>query len=490
MTLEDKAIRGVPWTVLSYSANKLVTVATTIALARLLQPRDFGLFALALLATNGLSMFNDLGLGGTLVVRQDLDRRAQGTVLTLMVATAAVLGALLASTSTLLADAFDEPRLAGILLALSPLVLLGGVNWFHEALLQRELEFRRRFTALSAQSLAYAVTAIGFAAVFDAGVWSLVAGQLAGVVVYGAVLLRVSPYLVRPAFDPAVARLTLGTGGGFLVQRTCAFLQENADYLAIGGTLGSRQLGFYSMAYRLSELPYWSIADPVAKVTFPGFARMLHRGEDVRCAFLSTLRLVALVACPLGIALSAAAEPFTRAILGPNWLPMIGPLAVLGVWGAIRPVQVTLGWLLNSVGAAGLLGALSVASLVVLIPLLFVIAPAAGTTGVAWVMLGDVAVSGLLLAAVIRRRVGISPAQLVRTLGPIAPALALAWVAGRLVASVSGPPLPVLALSAAATLATYAAVVSLVAPGVLPAAIRQVTGRLAGRPAESSSALP
>ena len=473
MSLESKAVRGVPWTIVSYAANKVITVGTTVVLARLLVPADFGLFALALLATNGLSMFNDLGLGGTLVLRQDLDRRAQGTVLTVMMATAATLAVVLAVCSPLIARAFDEPRLEDILLALAPIVLLGGANWFHEALLQRELEFRRRFTALMTQSVVYAAVAISLGAFVDAGVWSLVGGQLAGVLTYGVVLLIVVPYRVRPVFERDVARLTLGTGSGFLVQRTCAFLQENADYLAVGRLLGPTQLGFYSMAYRLGELPYWAIADPVAKVTFPGFARMLERGEDVRPTFLATLRIVALVACPLSLALSAAAGPFTRVVLGDDWLPMVPVLAILGVWGVIRPVQVTLGWLLNSAGAAGLMGAISVATLVLLVPVLFLAADRGGIDAVAWVMVADMVVSCVILTLAIRKRISLHPGKVARAVAPLLPALVLGWVAGRLVADGIDPALPALVLSGAATLTAYAAVLGVLAPDVLRTAHAQ-----------------
>jgi PST family polysaccharide transporter len=478
VSLEAKALRGVPWTMLAYGANKLITVGTTVILARLLVPADFGLFALALLATNGLSMFNDLGLGGTLVLRQDLDRRAQGTVLTVMMGTAATLAVLLAACAPLAARAFGEPRLEEILLALSPLVLLGGVNWFHEALLQRELEFRRRFLALTAQSVAYAMTAISLGALADAGVWSLVGGQLAGTLAYGAVLLLVVPYHVRPAFDPDVVRLAVRTGSGFLVQRTCAFLQENADYLAVGRVLGPTSLGFYSMAYRLGELPYWAIADPVAKVTFPGFARMRERGEDLRPTFLTTLRTVALVACPLSLALSAAADPFTRVILGDSWLPMIPVLSILGIWGVLRPVQVTLGWLLNSAGAAGLMGAISVATLVVLVPVLFVAADRGGIDAVAWVMVADMVLSSVLLTLAIRSRVQLAPAKVLRAVAPLVPALVLGWCAGRATASAVGPDLVALVLSGAATLSVYAAALLIFAPGLLPAALRQARATL------------
>jgi O-antigen/teichoic acid export membrane protein len=233
----------------------------------------------------------------------------------------------------------------------------------------------------------------------------------------------------------------------------------------------------------MSELPYLAIADPVAKVTFPGFARMRQRGEDVRPAFLSTLRLVALVACPLGVALSAAADPFTRTVLGHAWLPMIGALQVLGLWGAVRPVQVTLAWLLNSTGSAGLLGGISVAALVPLVPALALAANASGIVAVAWVMLADVVITAVVFVLAIRRRLGVAPAQIARALRPVLPGLAVAWAAGRLVAGVGLPAAPELVLSGVASLASYAAAVSIVEPGLIARAIRQVTRRL-GRAAE------
>jgi O-antigen/teichoic acid export membrane protein len=483
--MEDKAVRGVPWTVLSYGANKAITVATTVVLARVLRPADFGLFTLALLAVIGLSLCNDLGLGGVLIVRQDLDRKALGTMLTLMILMAAAVAILLAAVAPLAALAFDEPRLRDILLALSPVVLLGGPNWFYEALLWRELEFRRRFVALTAQSVSYSVTAIVLATVFDAGVWSLVGGQLVGVLIYGVTLFSVAPYHVRPAFERATARMFAGAGVGFLLQRVSGFLQENTDYLVVGRTLGSRSLGYYSMGYRMAELPYWGIADPVGKVTFAGFARMHARGEDVRPSFLPALRHVALVACPLGIVLSAAADPFTRTVFGTNWLPMIAPLTVLGLWGAIRPIQATLGWLLNSLGRSRLLGVLSVGALVILLPFLIVAAKGAGTTGVAWVMFADVVVSLGLLSYFVARHVRVTPSDLRRALQPTVLGCVAAWVVGRAVAGIDAAPPVALALSAVAALGVYGLVVTALAPGLVPDAIRQVGQRLASASSEA-----
>ena len=93
----------------------------------------------------------------------------------------------------------------------------------------------------------------------------------------GAGADRARPYRVRPRLDRAVARDVLGTSERLHGSGGVAFIQQNADFLAVGRVLGSAQLGLYTMAFRLSEVPYWAIADPAAKVTFPSF-----RGCDTR----------------------------------------------------------------------------------------------------------------------------------------------------------------------------------------------------------------
>jgi O-antigen/teichoic acid export membrane protein len=175
--VEERMIRGIPWTLLSYAFSKLVTVLSMVVLARLLVPDDFGIVALATLAVQIFNVLGTFGLSGVLVVRQDLDRRGMGTILTLMLAFGALVALVLAALSPVIADLFDEPRLTGVLAALSTMVFLAGFVWFYETLMQRELEFRKRFMSLMVQSLVYASLAISLAAL-GAGVWSLVVGQI------------------------------------------------------------------------------------------------------------------------------------------------------------------------------------------------------------------------------------------------------------------------------------------------------------------------
>jgi PST family polysaccharide transporter len=431
-----------------------------------------------------------MGLSNTLVLSHDLSEQAKGTVFTLMLGIGVVLAGLGAALAPVVASLFDESQLAPVMAALSATVVLWTVAYFYESILQRELEFRARFLGHLAFALSFAAAGI-VAASLGAGVWSLVAAQLGGVSVFVVVLAALAPYRVTPRFEPSAAREVYRPGRNFLLQSLGAFGLENADYFALGRALGAREVGLYSMAYRLSELPHFGIADPVAKVTFPTFARMRRRGEDIRPAFLSVLGLVALVACPLGVLLSATADPFTRTVFGDAWLAMIGPLAVLGLWAAVRPVQVTLGWLLNSVGEHGAPALIGIVTLVALVPALLIAADTGGMTAVAWVMIANLSVLTLSTSWLARSRVGLALSVQLRAVRSVALACVVTWVVARAVVALTESMAAGVSLAAAvfAGAAAYLVAVRLIDPSVLKDAAAQGRRMLGRRADERASVL-
>ena len=466
------ALRGLPWTLLTYAATRVITLATTLVLARLLVPADFGLFAMATLGMELLSVFSGLWLGASLVLRDDMDARAQGTVLTLLMAAGAALALLLLALAPALAAFFAEPRIAGVVALLAAVLLISGVNWFYETVLQRELAFRRRFACQVVRTVAFSSVALGLA-LLSAGVWALIAGYVAGYLANAAALLVLTPYRVRPAFDRREARRIVRSGRGFLWQDLSGFIGENADYLAVGRLLGASQLGLYAMAFRQASLPQYAIAEPVSKVTFPAFAQMRLRGEDVRPAFLNTLRMIALVTCPVGVILSAAALPFTLALLGDQWRAMAGPLAVLGVWGVLRPLQTTIGYLLNSLGRAEVYGRVSLVSLGPLVAAAFAAAAVGDVTTVAWVLLAHMTVCVGVLAVCAARIAGVPARGLAAALSPIAVASVAAWLATHAVVELAAglPAVVALAVAGGADLVVYLAALALLEPGLLAHAL-------------------
>lgn len=473
--MEEKAIRGVPWTMLSYSSTKAVTVLTMLVMAHLLPPEDFGLMAFAQITISFLNWFAGLSFSGTLIVRQELDARGRGTILTITLMTATASALLAIALSPLLAELFRQPRVKEVIPGFALVLVVGGIANFYESVLQRNMQFRRRFIALGAQAFTTASVSITLA-VLGLGVWSLVIGQLASNGVYALLLFLFAAERITPRFQRSVVASVFRTGRGFLAQGVTEFVRGNIDSVMVGRLLGTTSLGYYSMASKLGDQTYWAIADPVAHVTFPAFARSRARGEDFRPSFLSVLRLVAIVGCFAGLVLTGAAEPFTRAVFGHKWLPMIGPLWILGVWAAIRPVSTTLGWVLNSVERAGVVGWISLAVLVPLVPG-FVLAAHIGTmSAFACVVLADAILSLLILSGLVCRYIDLRVRDLWQALRPVVFASPPSWlamfVAGRLIVGL--PQIVVLLISVGAGATVYVGVMALVEPGIVKRVLDQV----------------
>jgi len=238
------------------------------------------------------------------------------------------------------------------------------------------------------------------------------------------------------------------------------------------------------MAFRVGELPYWAVTESVAKVTFPGFARMSHRGESVAGSFLSVLGLVTLVACPMGVLLSATAEPFTRTVFGEEWLPMAGALAILGLWGTVNHVEASVGWLMNSLGRAGLNAAISAIAVGPLVVGVILAAMLGSIETVAWVMLAHAVASMVVRMVVADRTLSIPLGGQWRAIRPVVGGSIAAWFAARAVAdALASTAAPIaLVVSVAAGAAAYAATVSVVDPGVIPRSASQLRRILRAAP--------
>lgn len=474
---------------LTYASAKGLSLLSTLVLAHLLLPADFGVVALAGTVVVLLSLIQDLGIANTLILRPDVDRRTQGTVLTLMLITGTGLALLGAVCAPLLATVFREPRLDGIFAVLMINVATAGIWSFHQTLLQRELEFRKRFIANLVTGVLYAMTSIALA-VLGAGVWSMVVGQLVATTSGTVVMVAyAAPYRVAPRWDRKLAAQTLREGRGFLAQSGLYFVQQNADYLIIGRLLQARQLGFYFAAFRLAEVPVLAIAEPVAAVTFPAFSAMRAKGEDVRPAFLSVLRLTALVTCPIAVLLSATAGPLTEFVLGDRWLAIIPVLSVLGIWATVRPLLSAVAWLLNSVGAAGLVGCVSGALMLPLIAGIIAAADMGDIVTVAWVVLAHTVLFTAWLAWIAGSRAQLSLRRQWHAVRPVAGGCAVAWaVAYGVVWSSVGPPVITALLAISLGLGAYLLTVHRLERGILRDGYRQIARTLAA-PARADAAV-
>ena len=196
--LARKTVKGIIWSALSFVAGKGLTFLSTIILARLLAPDDFGLMALGLVTVAYLDTFGELGVGNVIIYRQDDLEKNSNVAFTLGLLVNSLLAVGGFFIAPVMAAFFKDPRVTDILRVLSVNLIISGLGSIHQARLDRDLQFKRSFVPEPGKTLAKALVSIGLA-VSGFGVWSLVWGQLSGTLTSSALYWIASCW--RPRFD-------------------------------------------------------------------------------------------------------------------------------------------------------------------------------------------------------------------------------------------------------------------------------------------------
>ena len=354
------------WNYLVFALGKSSTLLMTVVLARLLSPADFGLFALALLIINLFDYVKDLGVGAALVQRSESWARLAPTGLTLTVGFGFGAAALVALSADLVAGALGQPDLAGLVRALSVALFISASSVVPMARLRRELDFRRRLFPEFLGALAKTGISIGLA-LAGVGVWSLVYGQLAAVIVTTGLYWAVARQPVRFGFDRAAATSLIRFGLPVTAVTLVAFAIYNVDYLAIGAREGDTALGLYTLAYRLPELVVLNLCIVVSEVLFSALSRIGHSLEEVAAHYQATLAVVVAVTGALGVAMAVLAPEIVDVLYGPRYAAAAPILTVLALFTVVYSASFHSGDVYKAIGRPSILFKLNAAKLVVMV---------------------------------------------------------------------------------------------------------------------------
>jgi len=365
-----RTLRGVLWSYGSYVGGRVVTLASTAILARVLAPEDFGLVALALIFIALLETVSSLGVTQALVVVEDeqVDERAE-TAFAFSIGLGLALTLVTVALGPLAAAFFDEPDLVALLPVLGATFFLRALASTHYALAQKRLDFRSRTAAEIAEVAVRGVVGISLA-LAGFGAWSLVLAYLAGTVTLTLVLWVMIPW--RPSLNPRRAHLRelLSFGGTLSAVDVVAAAISNADYVLIGRILGAGSLGLYTLGFRLPELLILNLSVVVGRVLYPAFAAVDR--SALAPAFLSSLRYTAMVGLPLTAALPILAEPLVLLVFGDQWLGSVESMQVLAVYALSVALSIPAGAAFKAIGRADVLLKLALPRLALLIAALAV----------------------------------------------------------------------------------------------------------------------
>lgn len=445
---------GLGWSVVNTGLSRLLTLVLGIVLARILEPRDYGVFTVGLVALNILQSMNELGVSVAIVRWQGDPGRAARTALTMSLASSCVLYAACFVAAPAVASTLNAPEATGVLRLLTLGVVLDGLSSIPNAFLTRGLLQKRRAAADGA-ALAVSLVLTLVLAVRGEGAWSLAWGSLAGNLTATVLIYLLAPSRPRPGFDVRDARRLLAFGLPLAGSSFLVFAMLNVDYVVVARMLGPVALGFYVLAFNLSSWPANLLSFSIRRISIAGFARLVNDPERLRSRFIASFTTLMTIVIPIAVLLSILASPLIRVVYGGRWAPAIAALRFLAVLGGAR---VAFDFCYDVLVAAGRSRAtLWVQGLWVtlLVPTLWAGADAGGIRGVA---IGHVAVALLVVAPafmVALAGVGIRFVDLARPMiRPAAAGVLAAGVAAGMAGTVDGN-LARIALTGSAALLVY-----------------------------------
>ncbi len=348
-SLSQRVVRGGVWVFALRITERGFGLIKLIILARVLAPHDFGLMGRALLTMATLDTFSQTGFHAALIQKKDNTDAYLDAVWTVLILRGVILLAILFFIAPYAAIFFKAPQAKLIIQVIGLSVLLQAFTNIGVVYFQKELQFNKQFLYQLSGTLAVFIVAIS-AVLILRSVWALVFGLLAGNVARLIASYSMHPYRPHLSLDLGKAKELFGFGKWVLGSSILGFLVTQGDDIFVGKLLGVATLGFYQMAYRISNVPTTEITHVISQVPFPAYSKLQDNLPKLREAYLRTLQLTAFLSFPIAGLILVLAPDFTLIFLGEKWMPMVPAVQALVLAGSTRSIVATTGPIFYAVG--------------------------------------------------------------------------------------------------------------------------------------------
>jgi O-antigen/teichoic acid export membrane protein len=382
LSLRDEVKAAVIWRSGSQIAAQLVAWCSTLAVIRILDPHDYGIFAMTQVVLTFLNFLNGYGFASALVQDREIDERKIRQAFGMMLLVNAAIALAQFALAPVAAEYYRQPIVADLLRLQALIFLSTPFIAIPQALLVRELDFKRPAVANLASAFVSAVVALS-CALSGLGVWTLIYAPLAFFWTRAVVLVIAARFFVLPSFRFAGAGKMFGFGMMLLGGYFFWTVLTQADVFIAARFLSPHDLGLYAEALFLTTIIAAKFVPPLNEVAFPAYARIQDDPAMLTAAFLKAVRLIMLVTCPLYFGLAVVAQDAVDLVLGAKWGEMAPIVAVLAFGMPMFTLYSLFAPAVTALGRTGITLRSAMLGAVVM-PAAFLFAIQWGAIGLAW----------------------------------------------------------------------------------------------------------
>ncbi|HAD96822.1 MAG TPA: hypothetical protein DCG19_05405 [Cryomorphaceae bacterium] len=331
---KSKATYSIKWnSILSFS-NFLVSFVVSIVLARLLDPKDFGLIAMTTVFVSIISLFVDAGTGSGVIQKKEINQTDLSTVFFYNLFIGFLAAVILFVSAPAIALFYEDDRLVSLVRTLSLSPLLTSLSVVQKNVMNRTLELKKRIIAQVIGQVAAAIVGISLA-LLNYGVWALVFSSLCSLAISSILYWVQGKWMPSWVFNRDSFNEIWSFSKNILYGNIISQFAQKMDILLIGKFVNPAVLGFYQKGRSLGQIPANQIGVILTRSYFPILSRLQHDLEDFRKYYLSQSTRIFLITFPLFTAISLLSENIIVFLYGAKWLPSAPFLALTGIVGLL-----------------------------------------------------------------------------------------------------------------------------------------------------------
>lgn len=372
---------GAALMVMFKTLSRFLGLISTMILARILVPEDYGLIAMAMSFYVLIEIMAAMGFDVLLIQKDHLEKSDYDSAFSMKLVFYIVLSSLLFIAAPLAANFYEEPRLIDIIHVLSVSMFLTGIENIKMVDFRRKLEFKREFWFQLSVKIAGFVVTVPLAFIWG-NYWALVTGMVVSRIASFVLSYVLIPYKPSLCFEKAVEFFHFSKW--MFLTNILYFLDRKLPDFILGKLLGTSALGVYSLSSELANYPNTELCAPINRALFPGYSRLKNNLPELQKTYIDVLGILALIVLPIGFGLSATAEYVVAIILGAQWTAAVEPLQILSIAFVCSALPSNSGYIYYALGLPRISFYSNFVKMLVLGPLLFYMANNYGLMGAAY----------------------------------------------------------------------------------------------------------
>lgn len=333
--LSRKVMAASAWLVGAKVIFACLSFVSVIALARLLDPEDFGLAAICTVVTALIYGLATVPVGAALIKTPEVTEQHFHSAWTINLLRSFILSSVVALLANLIAEYYQDERVTNILYFFAISMFISGLGSPKFILFEKNLDLTKQFWSSNISKFISVITAIGVA-YFGGKYWALILGGTVGQFVAMLVSYYFAPYLPKISFSKTKELLSFSIWLTFsqLVNQ----LNYKADEILLGKFLNIATLGIYNMGSSLASLPTKEITQPLVRSIYPALAKINQDASRLVNAFKQSQMFILCLTLPVGVGFSYFSQSIILHLVGEKWLDAALIITILAPVIAVQSI--------------------------------------------------------------------------------------------------------------------------------------------------------